>query len=142
MTVICPTFLLESGTFFREYLLLLQFDDFLYLFFKVWSKDFLAYAFFDFINAPETSSVQFLEIGSDGAIVSGPEGVYQFLLYGRLEYITFDEDRRKISNAQFLTNLTAQGLFHAFSIINMPTYGRVPLSRLYILVEDIVLPSY
>ena len=35
MTVICPTFLLESGTFFREYLLLLQFDDFLYLFFKV-----------------------------------------------------------------------------------------------------------
>lgn len=40
MTVICPTFLLESGTFFREYLLLLQFDDFLYLFFKVWSKDF------------------------------------------------------------------------------------------------------
>ncbi len=45
MTVICPTFFLESGTFFREYLLLLQFDDFLYLFFKVWSKDFLAYAF-------------------------------------------------------------------------------------------------
>ena len=42
----------EWDFFLKEYLLLLQFDNFLYLFFKVWSKDFLSYAFFYLINAP------------------------------------------------------------------------------------------
>lgn len=60
MLLYVPLFFWRVGLFLKEYLLLLQFDNFLYLFFKVWSKDLLSYACFYFINAPETSSVQFV----------------------------------------------------------------------------------
>ena len=114
MTVICPTFFLESGTFFREYLLLLQFDDFLYLFFKVWSKDFLAYAFFDFINAPETSSVQ-LVTGMYFTVVDRFVYEDQFLLAGRLEDIMQDGFGNKVGNAEFFAYLAFQRHLYTFT---------------------------
>ncbi len=77
----------EWDFFLKEYLLLLQFDNFLYLFFKVWSKDFLSYAFFYLINAPETSSVQFVA-GLYFTVVDRFVHEDQFLFAGRFEDVT------------------------------------------------------
>ena len=104
----------EWDFFLKEYLLLLQFDNFLYLFFKVWSKDFLSYAFFYLINAPETSSVQFVA-GLYFTVVDRFVHEDQFLFAGRFEDVTYDSLGNKVGNAELFAYFAFQRHLYIFT---------------------------
>ena len=86
MTVICPTFLLESGLFLGSIYCCYNSMTFSISSSKFGVKTSLPMLFFDFINAPETSSVQ-LVTGVYFTVVDRFVYEDQFLFAGRLEDI-------------------------------------------------------
>ena len=57
---------------------------------------------------------------------------YQFFFYIRFENIFANEYRLEIGDTQFFPRFPTEGVFYAFSIVDVAAYGSIPFSGLYI----------
>ena len=87
----------------------------------------------DFVHSPEASAVEFFLRRMYLTVVNGTIHVNQFALPLAVEDIMSDMLWCEIGDAQFFSDFTPKCLFRRFAIIQMPSYRRIPFTRLDIL---------
>ncbi len=109
---------------------------------EVRGEDSLSYGISDFLHRPESAAVEFVLGRLYLAAVSGVAYKYQFALTLTLKHIFTYELWHKVCNAQFLANLTKQGFFRCFAIVEVTAYGCIPFPRLNVLPLRTLLKIY
>ena len=121
-------------TIFRTSLnLLITYKKALKLTLKVWRENTLTDSFADFLNTPETTAVQFLVRKTDVTVVCCAVDLDQFTLPLTIKNILPDVLGREVGDAEFFTNLTAQGFIGCLAVVHVGADCRVPLAWLYVL---------
>ena len=105
--------------------------------FKVGGKYVFIERSLDFPDRPKTSAFDFIVVGNNISVVNSEKCIYQFFFYIRFENVFANEYRLEIGDTQFFPRFPTEGVFYAFSIVDVAAYGSIPFSGVYLYVKPV-----